>query len=512
MALDLKQLDRSALEAEMYAAYESGDDASCLERLDELILLFPLEAAYFDWLSRLRDRMGQDHEALVARKRHAQLLQIEDNTKPSPSVDRLRSLWAHHDAKAGDGDVLELEGFRFGGFRQAAFGDGHLDVGTSTCGEALIKLCREPRLWAALEKETSVFRRLSEAGCVSAPALICSGETRLADSGQNAVGRYQILSYRRADRGGFGFPDLVLALLEQQAAGIYNGALTIRNLRYDSMAKVCRFSSYESALRLSEAEQALSPIDYLEWCEAKERERVAQGGASSFLLGSRRGHDWIWDLGRLNLRATQLLLKFNLMRIPENCCQTVDTSKLFLKEGVDWTIKLSALKALGFEGSGSVLDVGCGLGAATRALNELGCRVTGLENDPQQITAAQIISNIEGKGNDFRLLDLDYDDLAGKWDDVLLLNSFQHFVDPEAAARRIDAACGRRIYLESGLSAQGYKWVGRWYRRFLAWEFADEVALKAAFGKWFPQFAWTGDAVPTLDGRKLYCLERKKGR
>jgi SAM-dependent methyltransferase len=506
MIFDLQPTDRALLEEALTTAYRARDYAGCLQRLEVLIPQYPLQASYFKLLSEVQFAIGRVAEGQLAHKRYLQLVQIEDNTKPAAGVDRMHSLWAR---KTQPNECLELEGFVFAGFRMAAFGSGSLAVACSICGNAFIKICREPELWPAFERESAFYKTLTTAGCVSAAQLIGCGSFAEGNSLKQPPGRYQILSYQRADRGGFGFPDLVLALLEQQAAGVYNGALTIRNLRYDCMDKICRFANYESAVYLTKAEQSLSPQAFMDWCAEKEQQRVAAGGAVSFFLGSRAGNDWIWKSGRLHLFATQLFQDIRLLRISEPSLQAVDTSKLVITQGEDWHSKLAALQALGFAPDSTVLDVGCGLGAASMALGKLQCRVTGLEIEPQQVLSAKIIATSEGSQNDFRLHDLDYQDLQGQWDVVLLLNSFQHFSEPKAAAKRISEACRQRIYIECGLNERGYKWVGRWYRHFGAWEFSCEQQLQNALQEWFPGFAQAGDPVSTKNARKLYCLERK---
>ena len=506
LALSLK--DRSALEVAVDAALESRDFRESRRLLEELILAAPLESKYFERLSELQMQAGNVAEADLARRRYHQLIQIEDNTKLSPSVDRLTSLWA---AKSDPEKVIQVAGYQFSGFRKSAFGHGSLEVACSHCGRALIKVCREPEDFGAFEEEANIFSILTEGGCVSASRLLGAGALEEDAFEGSSPARYQILSYNRADRGGFGFPDMVLSLLEQQALGIYNGALTIRNMRYDSEDKVLRFSNYETAERLSERERGLAPIDFIDWCSQKERARVAAGGAASFLLGSQSGHDWIWKNGRLNLRATQLFREVRLQRLGEFFSQSVDTSKTFSEMGSGWSQKAAALRQLGFSGACSVLDVGCGMGAGARVLSEMGCDVTGLDNDLQQIRAAAILSNIENQSGEFRPLDLDYDNPEGAWDVVLLMNSLHFFIDPERVAKRISELCKHRIYLECSLKGLAFIWMGRWYRAQENWAFETEADLKAGLGRWFPQFDWVGDSVPTDDGQRLYCLERRSG-
>ena len=513
MSLDFDRFDRAEKERAFEAAFDAGENNEAEALLRELILTYPLSSDYFLHWSKLKAATGSSYEAELARKRHLQLLQIEDNTEVSASADRLNALWSHADSRECS---VELEGFTFAGFRDCSFKHARLRVAASRCGRAWIKICEEPSVFEAFEAETAFFRVLTEAGCVSAARLLSAGTLPLSEGARaSGASRYQILTYQRADRGGFGFPDVVLALLEQQAAGVYNGALTIRNLRYDSIDRICRFANYEDAVFLSDAERALPPLEFIDWCARRERERTAAGGAASYFLSGLRSHDWIWDGGRLRLRATQLLLDVKRARIPEDCLQRVDTDGLTLPVGLDCEPQLEALRRMDLFSLSKdcrVLEVGSGLGRISRAMEAGGCRVTGLDTDRQQVLGARLISLIEGSAVDYQELDLDHEDLAGDWDVVLLMNVFQHFTRPDVAARRIGAVCRQRIYLEAGLEATGYKWEGLWYRRRDAWTFKTEAELKKSIESFFPEFAFAGEGVATVDGRKLYCLERKESR
>ncbi|MFP4156861.1 MAG: class I SAM-dependent methyltransferase [Opitutales bacterium] len=510
MPLDLDRFDRAEKERAAEAACQAGENHEAEQLLRELILSDPLRSEYFLRWSQLKERMGLSYEAELARKRHQQLCQIEDNTEVSAAADRLHAIWSHADEAASS---VTLHGFTFAGFREHRFKQSGLRVAPSLCGRAWIKICDDPAVFPAFEAEAGFFRALTEADCVSAAHLLSAGALASPENGSSAGGsRYQILTYKRADRGGFGFPDLVLALLEQQAAGVYNGALTIRNLRYDAIDRICRFANYEDAVYLSDAERALPPRDFIDWCAQRERERTAAGGAASFFLSGLRSHDWIWEAGRLRLRATQFLLDIRRARVPEACLQRVDTAKLTLPIGLDCRPRLEALSRLELPGNCRILEVGSGLGRISRELAAAGHQLTGIDNDRQQVMAAQLISLTEGSRIDYREFDPDHEDLEEVWDVVLLMNVFQHFAQPEQASRRIGAACRHRIYLEAGLEARGYKWEGLWYRRRSAWAFKSEAELRKYFGGCFPDFAFAGEGVVTEDGRKIYCLERKGRR
>lgn len=506
MAFESVQLDRERLEAELDTALRERNDSEALRLLRELVIEDPLRPVYFKQLAELQLRSGDSDAAQLAKARYHQLTQIKENTKISPAVDRLNTLFSIQEGKGGK---LEIGDYVFAGFRECSFRGAPLKVACSSCGQALLKVCSDTSRIESFEAEAAILAKLTEGKCVTAPALMDSGPLSEGWIEGEPGGFYQILTYHRADLGGFGFPDMVFALLEQQALGVYNGALSIRNLRYDSIDRVCRFASYESAVELSQAERNLPPREYLSWCADRERERVSRGGASSFFLGGLGSHDWIWEDGKLRLRATQLLYDIRKARIPGDCLQSVQTDTLTLPMGSDRRDTLRALEELGFPENCRVLEVDSGLGEISRALVSAGCWVTGLECDRQQLLGARMISAINHSLIDFRSIDLDYECPGDTWDVVLLLNVFQHFVRPEAVARRIENVCRATIFLEAGLSALRYKWIGRWYRRGSAWDFQNESELRRYFEDLFPHFSFSGDGIETMGGRKLYRLQRR---
>ena len=106
---------------------------------------------------------------------------------------------------------------------------------------------------------------------------------------------YCLLRYDRADQGRFGLADLVLALLEQQALGIYQNNVTLANVRYDSVQRILRLTDYSHAGFLAPDIQNLAPKAYVSWCQKQEINRVRAGGEASFLLASLHDNAWIWS-------------------------------------------------------------------------------------------------------------------------------------------------------------------------------------------------------------------------
>jgi SAM-dependent methyltransferase len=479
----------------------------------------PLSSQAFKWLAEVRGALGESDFAVVALQRAQQLTQIESNTKSSALGERYRAL----SASLHDGIRLSMASFQFTYLGLKQQNDCTILFGASLCGKASIRI----HVAGPVEKfqnECSILKCLTAGNCQTAAALIDCGElspsaravvTQLADGeGLNvnlgASVLYHICDYIRADRGRFGTADLVLALLEQQALGVYQNNITLSHLSYDSVARVYRFSDFTQAGYLDPSVRELAPKAYLEWCAKQERERVAAGGEASYLLGSLVGSDWIWLGERLNLLSTQAFIQQRIGALPEPSIQTIKTDELTCAGTRDWSSQRSALAALKLGRYESMLDLGCGLGAAAHYFSNDSRAVTGVDVEPRTVISAAMVANITGCRADFIDLDLDYQMLAGRWSIVLALSVLHHYANRSEVCGKINRLCQHQLILECGLEEQGYKWTGRFYQRVEPWSFSDCAALRAALLEWFPAFQCKRPPQATDSGRWLFMLERKE--
>ncbi len=92
-----------------------------------------------------------------------------------------------------------------------------------------------------------------------------------------------------------------------------------------------------------------------------------------------------------------------------------------------------------------VLDVGCGEGHVAAALVERGCRVWGIEIDPEAAVAARISCEAVVVGD---VMGVSHESLGSRpFDVILLLDVLEHLVDPLVALRHVTAwlAPGGRV-------------------------------------------------------------------
>ena len=88
----------------------------------------------------------------------------------------------------------------------------------------------------------------------------------------------------------------------------------------------------------------------------------------------------------------------------------------------------------------SVLDVGAGIGPYVARLAASGRRALGIELDPTIVSAAENLGRPVRTGS---AMDLPFDD--GSFETVLLIESLEHFDDPERAVAEARRVCSRNL-------------------------------------------------------------------
>lgn len=502
--------DIEQLEKEAEQLFQQNAFGACERLLQRLIAQEPLKADYFGQLGQVHAKLGATDLSEIARHRERQLRIIEASAKKCPAVDRIEALWA---GRANEDSAFSIDGFEFS--KEASAESRVVRKGiverVSLCGEALLQVCSFTEHEVLFERGTEVLAKLTKGRCQTSPRLISEGRSVLSENFFSGSGSrlYRIVSYLRADRGGFGYGDLIFALLEHQAMGFYVNDLSIENIRYDSITSLLRFSDYSKSVGLSESVRCLSPRDFLEWCRMREQERLSDDERYSFLLGSCQGQEWIWEGSRLKAPAVQIIRRQKHASLPEHSIQSVETDALSFKGIIDWPTKSKALKAVAFSEGERVLDIGCGMGEGVRYFLSQGCVVTGVDTEPRLVAAGQVISNIAQDGASFLEHDFDYESLHGEWDTIALLAALHHFTHLEEAVRRILACCRKRILVESAWVEMGYKWIGPWYRSNLAWKCDDEASFVAFLESVFEGFRLVDGPIESAHGRKLFVLSRE---
>jgi SAM-dependent methyltransferase len=500
---------------------EQQSYAQAQEVAREWIIDGPLSPDAFGWLAEIQSALGESQQHAPLRKRAAQLRQIAMNTKRSLSLERYTSLQAQH----GPQECLQLEGFDFVVLRPVAGDLFGLWSSVSTCGMVELRVFdvgAAPNFY----QEQRILQSISGRPSQTAPKLIASGvlnsvaiermqKIMLKQSDSlhaDLKWNYSLLRYDRADQGRFGLADLVLALLEQQALGIYQNNVTLANVRYDSVQRILRLTDYSHAGFLAPDIQNLDPKAYVEWCQQQEINRVRAGGDASFLLASLQDNTWIWDADRLNLKATQAFHLPRIGQLEEPSVQSIDSAQVILTGNREWESLAEAIKKFGLDADASILDVGCGYGAAAHHLKGHFSLYSGVDVEASLVAHAQVLANLQQVDANFIDHDFDYEPLDQQWDSVLLCGVLHHFAQQEQALERIQACCRKQLFIECSLQAIGRKWLGCWYQRMdPKWSFEDLDALQLSLEQRLPSFALQGAPVSTEAGRYLFAFERRGG-
>lgn len=112
---------------------------------------------------------------------------------------------------------------------------------------------------------------------------------------------------------------------------------------------------------------------------------------------------------------------------------------------------------------GTVLEVGCGNGAALREMTRAGWQAVGIDFDSRAISAAQKIAGVEASVGD--LLSMGFSD--GQFDAIVMNNVVEHLPMPDQVfreCRRILRPGGRLVMVTPNTSSRGYAKYGQDWR------------------------------------------------
>ena len=523
----MSSLDQSAAElvSSVRQLIESHHIAQAEELLRDRIFQDPLSMVSFGLLAEVRRQSGRLDSAKVAEKRFRQLQQISANSKPARAAECFDAICDHAEDPTSS---VELHGHQFAGMRRVEK-DGQLcAVGPSLDGRAFLKIEVRPSTDPSnnLDEELTFLEHLSDLNCQSSAGLLKTGMIDLADLGflsqrgdwegvcpslnEGQEVPFMVASYIRADQGGFGLADVILALLEQQKMGIFQNGLILPNIRFDSLLGVCRLTDYRNALRLEDSVRKLEPKAYLDWCREREAERCAGGGAPSFFEGRTREMEQLFEGDSFLLVRTQLFGRQLLADVPVPSIQEVRTNHFILSGSLRLEDRTALLETLEFKDGERVLDLGCGSGGISRYLAERDCRVTGVDCDERSVIQANSLANSAGLKIRHLKCDLEYDFPGEEFDTVLALGVLPHISNRADCAVRIIASGCQRILVECAAHEPGYRWQGSLYHPIdNEWRFENAESLNAYLLDLFPEFKITKNLGGTASERVLYLLERE---
>jgi len=403
---------------------------------------------------------------------------------------------------------LILNDVEFADVSLRADANGAALLGVSADGTAFLKLelRHNPLKKNSLEGERRIIEELNRKGCVTCPRLLAHGkvERTQLEPCLDATGR-QALAAAGADSFAYlieeflpatevpALGDILLAVLEQKALGVFHADLRLENCRMDGTTGLCRLIDYDQAEPLDEATRQLDNAAFFEWCNQLIRQKYSRWNFQHFLhyfpaLDLKRDFEGLFRDGAFNLASTRLFTNQITTAAKAAIYHTIREAAVYIDGERSLDSRRGYLDGIDFSPGERVLDVGCSSGIVSTYVARRGCKVTGIDLDPKIIRGCNILSHILGTDATFLYHDLDAGPVAGSFDTVLLFSVIHHTKNLRANALAISQQC-RRIIIECRLAEGGMKPTasGGW-QNTSGWNYPTLPDLVAGMEALFPGF------------------------
>ncbi|WMW66280.1 methyltransferase domain-containing protein [Nitratidesulfovibrio liaohensis] len=389
-----------------------------------------------------------------------------------------------------------------------------------------VQLRRHPRKRNDIMQEAALLASLAEKGCATAPALLGAGmldrDTLLAGlppelrpdqpSSLDPTLPYLVEEYL-PNEGTPQLADVLLAMLEQKALGIYHGDVKPDNIRFDAGQGLCRLVDYDQAMPLPEPVLSMNTPDFLHWCDGQERQRYP--GQTTWLRhfpsSVRRQLADCLAGGSLNLAKTSICRRQATTNSKSGVYHSLQTPLVSVAGSRTLEGRQQILDAMSFTPGERVLDIGCNLGILSHYLHDRGCKVTAGDMDTAVVTLGGIVARILGRHITFRALDLDATETLPEMDTICLFSVIHHTRNMEENGKKIARAC-KRIILECRLVEKGKKPVVEGgttvWKDTSKFDFANETELENYLPSLFPGFTNVTKQGHVDKGRMIYELAR----
>ena len=403
---------------------------------------------------------------------------------------------------------LSLNGLEFAAISLRADANGATLLGTSADGTAFLKLelRQNPLKKNTLDGERRILEELNRQSCVTCPRLLAHGTVERAqlEACLNATGREALISSQgeafdylieeflpATEIPSLG--DILLAVLEQKALGVFHADLRPENCRMDKATGLCRLIDYDQAEPLNESTRKLGNAAFFDWCTRLIQQKYSRWNFKHFLhyfpaLDLKRDFEGLFREGAFNLASTRLFTNQITTAARAAIYHTIREADVFIDGERSLDSRRGYLDLIEFAPGERVLDVGCSSGIVSTYVARRGCTVTGIDLDPKIIRGCNILSHILGTDATFRYHDLDAGPIPGTFDTVLLFSVIHHTKNLRANAAAISQQC-RRIIIECRLNEGGMKPTGTGgWQNTSGWNYSTLPELIAGMEALFPGF------------------------
>ncbi len=392
---------------------------------------------------------------------------------------------------------------------------GNPTVGASLIGKSVdqkyfikISIKAHPEKSNSLLEEFAIMRQLNDIGCVSCPRAykfgIISGEylSTIIDAETSAkLGDINKLKLRYLIQQNIPsnamspLPDLILAIVEQKACGIYHGDIRPENIRFNSKNGICFLIDYDQAIHITPKEQKMGNTEFFKWVNEWTRKRYAKWKFPHFMayfqnFNFERDFWPHFKNGALDLARTRLFSNQITTASKQGIYHTLHERDIYIEGERDLKTRKSLLDQIVFKPGERVLDVGCSSGILSMYLSSRGCSVTGIELDPEVLCGAKMVANILFHQIDYQNVDLDDGTPLGIFDTIMLFSVIHHTKNMKENAARIAGAC-KRIIIECRLQEGGMKPENGEWQRASGWNFPDLESMYRGLEKLFPGFRFS---------------------
>lgn len=403
---------------------------------------------------------------------------------------------------------LILNGVEFSDVSLRADANGASLLGVSADGAAFLKLeLRHNALKRnTLDGERRIIEDLNRQNCVTCPRLFAHGTVERAqlEPCLDATGR-QALAAATEDTFAYmieeflpasevpSLGDILLAVLEQKALGVFHADLRPENCRMDRTTGLCRLIDYDQAEPLDQATRKLDNVAFFAWCTQLIRQKYSRWNFQHFLqyfpaLDLKRDFEGLFRDGAFNLASTRLFTNQITTAASAAIYHTIREADVYIDGERSLDSRRGYLDAIAFSPGERVLDVGCSSGIVSTYVARRGCKVTGIDLDPKIIRGCNILSHILGTDATFLFHDLDTGPVAGTFDTVLLFSVIHHTRNLRVNALALSRQC-RRIIIECRLAEGGMKpTAGGGWQNTSGWNYPALPDLVAGMEALFPGF------------------------